>query len=246
MSEFQAHIHLSQTDSTNNFLKNLHRDLCLENFTFVTADFQTSGKGQHSKSWHSEANSNLLFSILILHKLEIDELFYLSKFSALIVKLLCMRYAENVEIKWPNDIFVNKQKIAGILIENSISHTSVKFSIVGIGLNVNQIQFPDSLKNAVSLSQITNQAFDNEQLADDVVLLFKTYFYLIESKQFATIDELYHEHLFQKNVIATYKIGQNQIVGQIKHVCANGQLLIETETEDIIALSSGEVEFSQK
>lgn len=149
-------LHFEEIDSTSSFLKREY--LNLTNFTFVSSDYQTRGKGRLSRQWISDKFTNLLFSFLIKDKKIIDNFAKLSLISALSIAEILIDYKINdVSIKWPNDVYINGKKVCGILLEGQVPD----YLIVGIGLNVNQKVFPTDLAHpitsmAISLSKEIN------------------------------------------------------------------------------------------
>ena len=117
----------------------------------VTANFQTSGNGQRGKSWESSIGDNLLISIVIEPNILTKNQFLLSKCVALALYDLLTLYTDDVSIKWPNDILINDKKIAGILIQNKVKSDKISHSVIGIGLNINQMVFKDYLPKATSI-----------------------------------------------------------------------------------------------
>ncbi|HTB31251.1 MAG TPA: biotin--[acetyl-CoA-carboxylase] ligase, partial [Bacteroidia bacterium] len=158
---------LERTDSTNTFAGNLIRENPPAEGYIVRAMEQLSGRGQRGTKWASEPGANLTFSIILCpHFLPLTEQFQLTKAIALgiagFVSHLLGDYA-NVKIKWPNDIYVKNCKIAGILIENILEQSTMKYSVVGVGLNVNQVVFDPSIPNPISLKSLTGKDFDTEE-----------------------------------------------------------------------------------
>lgn len=160
-------IHLSTVISTNTYLKENYKNL--ENYTFVSADKQTFGRGRNNRVWKSENGKNLLFSLLILDKDLINKFKSVSIISAYsIVKCLLDLGINDVTIKWPNDVYVKDRKIAGILLE-AVTLNKMECLIVGVGLNVNQIDFDgDYLIKPVSIKQILNINIDLNILKDTI------------------------------------------------------------------------------
>src|SRR6187402_1310392 len=158
-------IKLDAIDSTNDFLKGLAAGQYLENFTVVSAENQTKGKGQMGAKWVSEIGKNLIMSVLVKDLLtDINQIYNLNVAIAVsIIEVLEKYNIPKLSIKWPNDIMSDHSKIGGILIENSIRSEGEIFSIVGIGLNINQENF-DNLPKASSLFVKTGQHFDKEEL----------------------------------------------------------------------------------
>ncbi len=167
-------IKLDAIDSTNDFLKGLSTQSDIENFTVVSAENQTRGKGQMGSVWNSEAGKNLIMSVLVKDFLtDISQIFTLNiAFSVAVINTLNSQNIPNLSIKWPNDILSANKKIGGILIENSIKSDGTILSIVGLGLNVNQINF-ESLPKASSLFAITGLQFNKEELLNEIVVNLK-------------------------------------------------------------------------
>ena len=152
--------HFSQLDSTNLLLKqwmasknDAKEEETPANFTIVYADFQTAGRGRQSNGWFSESGKNLLMSVLIYPHLPVEAQFHVSMQTALALSDYLRQNVglSAVSVKWPNDIYVGDKKIAGILIEHAIRARMISHSIIGIGLNLNQEQFPDNLPNPTSV-----------------------------------------------------------------------------------------------
>ena len=135
-------IHISETNSTNNYLQTLCARQKVEELTTVVADFQTSGRGQRGNSWESEPLKNLLFSFVLFPDfLEARCQFLISQIISLAIKEELSTYTEDISIKWPNDIYWKEKKICGILIENDLMGRNICQSIAGIGININQEEF---------------------------------------------------------------------------------------------------------
>ncbi len=167
--------------STNDFLKSYAANHKLKDFFYVTAEYQTKGRGQHSNSWQSECCKNVLISIFLKPDLTPDRQTELNRIVALsIVKVLEKFNIPAVRIKLPNDIMADGQKIAGILIENKINGKKWLQSIIGIGLNVNQTNFVN-LPTAISMKNLTGQTFDRDKIIQ--LLMAHLQFYLQESPE---------------------------------------------------------------
>ena len=163
-------IKLDAIDSTNEFLKGLSNKEDLENFTVVTAENQTKGKGQMGAVWNSEVGKNLIMSVLVKDFLsEINEIFNLNiAVATAVITALKKQNIPNLSIKWPNDILSANKKIGGILIENSIKSDGTILSIVGLGLNVNQTNF-EGLPKASSLAVVMEHELNKEGLLSAIV-----------------------------------------------------------------------------
>jgi BirA family biotin operon repressor/biotin-[acetyl-CoA-carboxylase] ligase len=135
-------IRLESVDSTNNYTANLIKEGKIDHGTVILAVDQFGGRGQRDAEWLVKPGENLTLSIFLDRvNLSVENQFRISKWISLAVVDLLASRGIQAEIKWPNDIFVNGKKIAGMLIENSLGSSLVKSSIVGIGLNVNQTEF---------------------------------------------------------------------------------------------------------
>ncbi len=163
--------HFKNIDSTNSYLQNLldKGEDVADNV--VVTDFQTSGKGQGKNVWQSEDGKNLLFSIALdMSFLKAEDQFLLTQIVSVAMINVLKNYLpeENLFIKWPNDIYFNDRKIAGILIKNEIKGIMLGTSIIGIGLNVNQTDFDESLPNPISMKMITGKDYDLEMLLKEI------------------------------------------------------------------------------
>ena len=159
--------HFKALDSTNQYLQNLLNEGIDIADNIVVTDFQTSGKGQGKNVWESEDGKNLLFSIALdMSFLKAENQFILTQIVSVTMINVLKNYLpeESLFIKWPNDIYFNDKKIAGILIKNEIKGMMMGTSIIGIGLNVNQTSFDDNLPNPISMKMITGKDFDLDEL----------------------------------------------------------------------------------
>ena len=159
--------HFKNIDSTNSYLQNLldKGEDVADNI--VVTDFQTSGKGQGKNVWQSEDGKNLLFSIALdMSFLKAEDQFLLTQMVSVSMINVLKNYLpeDSLFIKWPNDIYFNNKKIAGILIKNEIKGIMLGTSIIGIGLNVNQTDFDESLPNPISMKMITGKDYDLEEI----------------------------------------------------------------------------------
>lgn len=158
-------IYLDEVDSTNRYLLE-YQPAEGEDATICVADFQTAGRGCGSNSWESERGKNLLFSLLI-HPTDIEarEQFHISMAISLAICDAMQSYGmKDVSVKWPNDIYWKDKKLCGILIENRLSGTFIRDSIIGIGLNVNQEVFLSDAPNPVSMRQILGREFNRDEV----------------------------------------------------------------------------------
>ena len=216
----------------------------------IMAHDQTAGKGQRGKIWEAGKNQNINLSIVIGPAgLLIANQFALSAAVALSVHQFFAKYAglEDTRIKWPNDIYWRDRKAAGILIDNVLSPASNnggadwKWSVIGIGININTASFPVHLQHAVSLKQITGKAFDITGLAKELcVVLDEKIHFLLEQGSSSIIDQ-YNHVLYKKDNPVKLKKHNRVFEAIIKRVNVNGQLIIHHALEETIDF--GEVEW---
>lgn len=227
---FNSIINLETIDSTNNYaIKRLVRDAWQEG-TVVMADEQSNGKGQLNNSWESEKGKNLLFSIVLFPDfIAVQQQFELSKVIALAVYDTVSGYVDRVTIKWPNDIYVNNNKISGILIENAILGNKINWLVAGIGLNINQTKFISDAPNPVSLSMITGREYDRNEVLNQFLRSVNLWYDLLKSGNSKSLDKAYLDKLFRYEENACYRDEEGTFTGKIKGVTQLGQLIIEKE-----------------
>jgi BirA family biotin operon repressor/biotin-[acetyl-CoA-carboxylase] ligase len=153
----------------------------------------------------------------------------LHKISSLAV-LDAVRYfthSDEVTIKWPNDIYVGRKKIAGILTKNVISGNVIKSSVIGIGLNVNQQHFSDQLPNPVSMKMINGETFEIRQILDRICKYFNYYYNLLHENNSDKVDELYLNTLLNHRTEAKYRVGEDIFTGMIEGVTEYGRLQVK-------------------
>jgi BirA family transcriptional regulator, biotin operon repressor / biotin---[acetyl-CoA-carboxylase] ligase len=238
-------IRLERTDSTNNYAKSLLRQqVKTSEGTVIIAETQEHGRGQYGNSWNSESGLNLTFSIILFPKfLKPNEQFLLSQAVSLgIVEFIKTKIQLPVQIKWPNDILIEKKKVCGILIENSIMKDMVNESVVGIGLNVNQTKFPKDILNVVSLKEISKEDFQLEILLKELLVSIQKYYLKLIQGKLDFIKEMYSMNLFQYQVEAPYIFNNEIVKGKITGVNKLGQLEMSVNDE-LKTFNNKEVEY---
>ncbi len=233
---------LDAIGSTNAYLKQLNTDFLQDSFTVVTANYQHSGKGQSSNIWTSQRGKNLLFSILIkFNDFTIEKSAYLNFAISIAIYQVLREYLPLTKIKWPNDIMAGKRKICGILIENSVRGVKINHSIVGIGLNVNQVLFKDDLLNATSLKKELNKEFDRDLLLDKLMKSVKNQINRLENNLFKELKADYESVLFKKNIEALYASDNKHFTGEIVGVSKIGLLQIKLESGVVEQFANKEI-----
>lgn len=238
-------INLKEVDSTNTFLKDaVSKSTPLMDGTVIMADTQFAGRGQSANSWQSEAGKNLTFSILLNPSfLPVESQFGLNKAISIALNDVLRKYiGDGVYIKWPNDIYIHKNKIGGILIENIIQGTKIKHAIIGIGLNVNQVNFADNLKNVTSLKQELHQDYHLMGLLGEICSAIEARYLQLKSGLLKNINEEYLNRLYLKGEIASFKFNGSIEKGKIIGITEIGQLILETEGQ-IKYFNNKEIEF---
>lgn len=233
-------LHFDTCTSTNDVLRAEHGDMVL-----AVTDEQTAGRGQRGNQWHSVRGENLLFSVLLTPEaLSVSDGFVLSQAMALaIYHGLATCYAlDGLSIKWPNDIYVKKRKICGILIENELQGKRLCRSIVGCGINVNQTDFPKGLAvPATSVALETGHHVNRETLFSSVMQRFETLYNEICEGRYWGIREEYGRRLFMRGILARYIDANGEFYGKIERVENDGHLIIVDAAGEICRYAFKEI-----
>ncbi|KAB1066179.1 biotin--[acetyl-CoA-carboxylase] ligase [Salibacter halophilus] len=221
-------VHLQRVDSTNRYALQLLSKQNVPEGTVIWTDEQYKGRGQRGNNWMSQAYQNLTFSVVLYPRfLAPDDHFLLNKLVTVALKrLLRDKLYEDVQIKWPNDIYIQNLKTAGILIENSWKGNRIGSSVIGVGLNVNQIEFGDTASNATSLKQQTGKFFELRFLLEEFCqILEHLYIRLKENPQ--SLDKEFERSLFGLNQWKNYEVNGEQAVLKVTGVSKQGRLMVE-------------------
>ena len=227
-------VHFDEIDSTNNYLKNSYK--LLNDFTFVTADYQSKGKGRNDRVWSSNKGDNLMFSFLIKNPVLLRKYGALSLITAIeVAKLLEAYNFKEVSIKWPNDVFINDKKVCGILLEGQI----LEYLVIGVGLNVNQKIFPDDLRRpATSLSLEMNKSFDIKEIEKELFSNIVNDYLSLNEKPFL---EYFRNHNYLLNKRVRVLINDEPFIGEVVGIDDNFYLQIKTR-DMLLHIDSGEIE----
>lgn len=237
-------IRLQKVGSTNNYANSQMIGNELAEGTVFLAYEQSVGRGQMNKVWESEPGKNLTFSIVLHpHFLDIRRQFMISKVVTLGIYNALSKYVDNLKIKWPNDIYAGNKKLGGILIENSIMYSSIKNSVIGIGINVNQTVFLSNAPNPVSLMTLTNTQYDCELVLSDILAGIDLYYSLLKKYEDERIDQEFTTVLYRRNENHLFLSEQGEFEGEIIGVNEIGQLLIRKQNGEILDFHFKEVEF---
>ncbi len=234
-------IEIEKCHSTNAMMTELIRNNTAEEGTVLRADYQSKGKGQRENTWQSNKDENLLFSLCLSPKiLPLKNIFHLTIITSLALIETLNHYKVQASIKWPNDIYVDDNKICGVLIENILKGNRLEKSIIGIGLNVNQKDFGE-----LSASSIYLESSHKENISNvlDVFLKFiKKYYTFLLNEEMSLLMKLYHLYLYQRNKWANYNDGED-FKGKITGVNENGLLEVEKKSGDTFFYSLKEIKF---
>ncbi|MBR6305955.1 MAG: biotin--[Bacteroidales bacterium] len=215
-------------DSTNNVALSHLPDI--PTGTVIAAREQTAGRGQRGNTWFTEPGKNLTFSIVLKPSaLAAGDAHLLNYLASVAVAEFLEGCGVACSIKWPNDIYVGRKKICGILVENSLSGGCVAASVIGIGININQTSFLQ-LANATSLSLVTGKEYVLEDSLEAFMAVFESWENRLED-----LSEAYTSKLFQKGVKASYidyLRGDEEFTGTIRGVSPDGRLIIHDGTAD--------------
>lgn len=234
LSEKRLTIRLDETESTNSYLKKVVKEERPEEGTLVIADFQTGGRGQMGNSWFSSKGDNLLFSLLVYPaQVKANEQFIISRIASLAIKNTLDLFIDDIRIKWPNDIYWQDKKIAGILIENDLQGDVIDNSVIGVGLNINQEKFPAELPNPVSLRQITGSEYDKQYVLDIFMREFFLLYRELQNEGTTSIEDEYMLDLYRINNYYWFEDANEKFQAKIVNVLPSGHLLLKTlETDE--------------
>jgi biotin--[acetyl-coA-carboxylase] ligase len=236
-------IKLNATNSTNTYLKNLLKEKQVKDLSCIWALSQTQGRGQQGAKWISEPGKNLTFSVLKKFENLPSEYHFLlnMEVSLAIFRALKKLYIPDLTVKWANDILSSKKKICGILIENTLHKEQISSSIIGIGVNVNQVFFND-LPNVSSLQKIMGHPFDLEEVLLLICQELEVSLKSLSPTRFETVLDEYHTHLFRKDKPSTFEYPNGErFMGYIRGVSHNGQLQVEQEDALMSSFSLKEI-----
>jgi len=236
-------IRIAQTASTNCYLKQLSETENLTEGTIIVTDNQTQGRGVAGNAWESAPGENLTFSVILFPvSVNASGQFILSKVISLAVYDFLSEFVSGVSVKWPNDVYVDDKKIAGILIENFVAGDNLTKTIAGIGVNINQKRFFSDAPNPVSLRQITGKTYDLDSCLQLLHLkIYNRYCMMIENT-----DELnsgYIQHLYRFGTPSRFFADGDFFNAVITGVNQYGMLEMTTANGELKAFGFKEVGF---
>ena len=226
-------IRLATVDSTNRYMRDNACGLWSKHgesgFVVVTARHQTAGRGQRGNTWCSNAGENLLFSILVRpgETLEVSKQFLLSQAVALCIHDAMKCYGIDTQLKWPNDIYAGSRKLAGILLELDYSGAFVEQAIIGIGLNVNQENFPPMDRVPVSMKMLRKRDFILDDALATILDLFEHYYTEMRFGNRDAIAAEYKRVLLGMNERRTFIDGVGRFDAVIQDIESDGHLILQ-------------------
>lgn len=236
---------LKEVDSTNTFLSSKLRQEVLPEGAVVRAFAQNAGRGQAGTIWESASGKNLLLSYLFYprfitpkHVFDLNKAFALGVYDFISASLI-----SDVAIKWPNDIYWKKKKVAGMLVENSMNNSVLNYSILGIGININQEIFSDKLPNPVSFRQVTGKEYDLDEIFYSLSSFIESRYLQLKSNDLKKIEEDYHSALFLSGQWAEYEAENQKFMGMIRRVDDNGKIVLELKDGQVREFELKEIRF---
>ncbi len=233
--------YIPETTSTNELLKSISRKEDKPEGFFIYTDHQTSGKGQGINRWESKKGKNILFSTLLFpNHIQAAEQFIISQIVSVAILEVLSDIIPNVKIKWPNDIYVEDRKIAGILIENTIQGSIINKTIIGIGLNVNQTEFTSYAPNPVSLKLITKKSSNRHKLMERIIEKILENYY---DADYEIIRMQYFNKLYRNDGYYPYSGEGETFRAMITEVLNDGRLVLLNKEGETKIYGFKEVEF---
>ena len=218
--------------STSSFISDLLKHQALEEGTVVITDYQDAGRGLGEHSWQSNRGENLLMSLLLYPAfLSASRQFHLSRVASLALCDVLEILGIDAEIKWPNDILTGKGKIAGILIEHSVTAGTISRTIIGLGLNLNQTVFPSFQVPASSVCLETGKVSDLAGVGELVETCLMSRYHALKAGRTEQLEKEYLERLYRAGVPTVFKTGEEVFEGAIAGVNDFGELMVEHKGE---------------
>lgn len=226
-------IYLPSCHSTNDVALKLAAETRVMEGTIVVTGNQQKGRGQRGNTWVSEPDANLTFSLILMPRfLPVARQFYLNICFSLAISDLVSNsipYSEEklVAVKWPNDVYINDNKTAGILIENSLKKSNLEMSVAGVGLNVNQKSF--GFEGPTSLFLESGETYDLTVLLEELVRLIEKRYLQLRNGEWQAMHDEYLQRMYWKDQLRLFR-SEHLFEGRIRGIDGEGHLLIETQS----------------
>lgn len=225
-------IFLPECHSTNDLLIKKARESGEKEGLVIYSDYQTKGRGQRGNAWVAERGRNILMSILLKPAFLQPSLQYVLNLVAAMGVLGTLKSflpEKEIKVKWPNDVYLNDKKIAGILVEGNIKGRQIDFAVVGIGLNLNQKGF--GLTNATSVYLESGKEFDKEAFIEELVTQIENWYLDLVKNGLDNLKENYLNNLLWKGEMKTFQDNSGLFEGCIEGIDNSGKLVINTENQ---------------
>ena len=235
----------SQIDSTNEEALRLIADRRAKEGIVLQADSQTRGRGAGQNNWESEPGKNLTFSVILEpHFLEPSKQFVLTEMISLALFDVVERRLgnEGLFIKWPNDLWFHDKKLAGVLVQNRVTGNQLEYSVVGVGLNVNQKNFYSDAPNPGSMIHFSGKKENLSRLLDEILIQFSIYYQKIIQNE-KSLENSYLQRLFQMGKWADYSDAAGRFTAQITGINQYGQLILSDRQGKQRVYGFKEIEF---
>ena len=234
-------LHFDTLNSTNETLGQLSKKIELQNGFYITADYQKSGKCQNNDKWDSNPRENLLISIFLNLDLNIENSFMLNQLASLAVLDTLSKFLEQkIEIKWPNDVYVDSKKISGILINNIAKGGIINSSVIGIGINVNQTNF-NKKYIATSMKLLSKKDFKLNEIEKILMKNIKKQTMILLEKKISLLSSRYNNHLYGKNLDSLFILNKKRIYAKVIEVIQNGKIKLMFGDGEVNEFSQNEV-----
>lgn len=237
-------IHLKKCTSTNTIALEILRSKDLDEGVVIITNEQIAGRGQVGNKWESEPHKNINMSIVLKpFFLKPKDIFILNMLISNSIHSILLKYLDSkLTVKWPNDIYYKDKKLVGILIENIIVGNNIKASVIGIGVNVNQIKF--NYKKATSILLESNKIIDLKIIRDDLInQIISDYNKFRYEFNRSSIKSIYLENLYRKTGSHLFKDKNSVFLGKIKDINESGKLVIKNSEGNLKNYATKEIEF---
>ncbi len=231
--------------STNDLLRaTVENSMMAEGVVLFTLH-QTAGRGQIGTKWHSQPSNSLTFSLWLRPKfLHPSRQFLLNMaISNAVIQFMQQHVSTQSRIKWPNDLYIGNKKSGGILIENTLSQHQITGSIIGIGINLNQSEFPSELPNPVSWKQITGITYEPKEVLQNLLPFLNAWYQLLRAEAIHKIKEEYTHYLLGINTMLNYQDAAGIFKGLIHGVDETGCLMLTKQTGEHCKYRQKEIRF---
>ncbi|MCB2208489.1 MAG: biotin--[acetyl-CoA-carboxylase] ligase [Bacteroidetes bacterium] len=238
---------LDRVGSSNQYAFDLCKNKNAKEGDVFFAKEQYEGRGYHANSWLSAPGKNLTFSLILQPDfISPARQFVITQFVSLaIIDLLNgLIHQQNIRIKWPNDIYINDLKAGGVLVQNTIIGNAFEYSIIGVGMNVNQREFPPELPNPTSIIQYVNKELALDELLHELLnCIDKRYESAMMLNDTETLEKEYLDHLYRFNQMHEFKDENGIFKGRISGIGEYGELIIVDENGTSRSYHFKEIEF---